>query len=228
MRVTFGVSLALWNIGMETYRSPLARLALLFAAFCAVTLAFSHNASADTIPLIYVNGTSQPQQTLGYVLYGIPSGDSNRQIYVNRLISLTPGTTNYPADGQTYTRTIFNPGPGYPNYPTATLVNDGKGTSIPLGSGGIYSYLFAKYDGPNQGSVVWYVGNLTGTITISSTWGKYGLSTWTLFGPGGGPPPPSAVPDGGATLMLFGAAQAVLAVSRRWITRKPGRGRGPR
>ena len=212
------------------YRIALTKFAFFSAVCCAVTLAFSHNASADTIPLIYVNGISQPQQTLGYVLYGIPSGDANRLIYVNRLISLIPGTSNYPADGQTYTRTTFNPGPGYPNYPTATFGKDGTGININLGSGDVYSYLFAKYDGPNQGSVVWYVGNLTGAITISSTWGKYGLSSWTLFGPGQPlPPPPQSpprVPDGGATVNLLGAALAVLGVARRFMTREAARVRG--
>jgi hypothetical protein len=75
---------------MRVYRIALAKLVLFSAVCCAVTLAFRHNASADTIPIMYVNGIGQPQQTLGYVLYRLPSGDSNRLTYVNRLISLIP------------------------------------------------------------------------------------------------------------------------------------------
>jgi hypothetical protein len=95
--------------------------------------------------------------------------------------------------------------------PTAVFALNGTGTTIDLGSG-LYSYLFAKYDGPNYGSEVWYVGNLSGIITIPATGGRYGLSGWTLFGPGGG-----QVPDGGTTVMLLGAALGALAMARRYI-----------
>ncbi len=29
-----------------------------------------------------------------------------------------------------------------------------------------FTYLLAKYDGPNYGSVVWYVADVVGTVTI--------------------------------------------------------------
>ncbi|PYK60275.1 MAG: hypothetical protein DME43_06165 [Verrucomicrobia bacterium] len=67
--------------------------------------------------------------------------------------------------------------------------------------------MFAKYDGPNYGSEVWYVGNLSGIITIPATGGKYGLSGWTLFGPGGG----NHTPDSGTTAALLGLALTGLA-----------------
>ena len=66
-------------------------------------------------------------------------------------------------------------------------------------------------DGPNYGSEVWYVGDLSGTITIPATAGGYGLSGWTLFGSA------SSVPDGGTTAMLLGAALSVLGLARRYI-----------
>jgi hypothetical protein len=48
---------------------------------------------------------------------------------------------------------------------------DGTSTTIDLGGGGVYTHLFAKYNGPNYGSVVWYVGNLTGRVCHSRlTW----------------------------------------------------------
>ncbi len=184
---------------------PTNKLAMLSAAFCAVMLAFSHNASA-----LSFGGT----EDLGQVLFGIPSGDVDRTNYVNHLIDMVPGTSDS-FSGQTFHRSLANPGPGFPNYPDAVFALNGTGTTINLGSG-LYSYLFAKYDGPNAGSEVWYVGNLSGIITIPAfglAGQHYGLSGWTLFGPGGG----GQVPDGGTTVMLLGAALGALGMARRYI-----------
>jgi hypothetical protein len=183
---------------MKLKMIPTNKLAVLSAAFCAVMLAFSTNASALTI------GDSQE---LGKVFFGIPSGDDARTNYVNHLIGMALGTSDV-ADGQTYFRSnnSFSP------LPTAVFALNGTSTTIDLGSG-LYTYLFAKYDGPNYGSEVWYVGNLSGIITIPATGGGYGLSGWTLFGPGGTP----GVPDGGATVMLLGAALGALGMARRFV-----------
>ena len=175
---------------------PTNKLAMLSAAFCAVMLAFSHNASA-----LSFGGT----EDLGQVLFGIPSGDDARTAYVNHLSGMALGSTDV-ALGQTFTRSNNDFGP----LPTAVFALNGTGTTIDLGSG-LYSYLFAKYDGPNYGSEVWYVGNLSGIITIPAMGGRYGLSGWTLFGPGGG------VPDGGTTVMLLGAALGALGMARRFV-----------
>jgi VPDSG-CTERM motif len=192
------------------------KLALLSAAVCAVMLAFSQNAIATPHPLPpIVNLTFGDANDLGQVLFGIPSGDANRTQYVNRLISLAPGTTGFHADGQTYNRSLANPGPGFPNYPTAVFSHNGTGTSVDLGNGTLYSYLFAKYDGPNGGSEVWYVGGISGVITIPAVGiagQHYGLSGWTLFGPG-----VPGVPDGGTTVMLLGAALGALGMARRFL-----------
>src|SRR6266567_7425392 len=165
------------------------KFALLSAAFCAVMLAFSPGAHALTIG---------DGHELGFVNFGIPSGDSDRLTYVNHLVGMTLGTSDK-ADGQTYFRSnnSFSP---LPQAVLGGLVN-GTSTTINLGTQGTYTYLFAKYDGPNYGSEVWYVGDLSGKITIPATAGGYGLSGWTLFGPGG-----QGVPDGGTTVMLLGAA----------------------
>src|SRR5262249_11742812 len=107
---------------------------------------------------------------------------------------------------------IVNGAPAFgASLPTAVFGHDGTGTSVDLGSG-LYTYLFAKYDGPNQGSIVWYVGNLSGTITIPGFWGQYQLSGWTLFGPG-----VPGVPDAGTTAMLLGAALGALGMARRFL-----------
>jgi hypothetical protein len=184
---------------------PTSKLALLCTAVCATMFAFSPNSKALTIG---------DGQTLGNVFFGIPSGDQDRLDYVNHLVFMyNNGITDDVALGQTFH--IVNGAPAFgaslPNAVLAGHVN-GTSTSISLGNGSLYSYLFAKYDGPNQGSVVWYVGNLNGVITIPPDWNGYGLSGWTLFGPGG-----QGVPDGGTTVMLLGAALGALGMARRFL-----------
>ena len=174
-----------------------------FALLCTVVLgamlAFSNNAKALPIG---------DAHELGFVNFGIPSGDADRLIYVNHLIGMALGTSDK-ADGQTYFRSNHSFG----QLPQAVLAGHVNGTSTTINLGtGLYTYLFAKYDGPNYGSEVWYVGDLSGIITIPATAGGYGLSGWTLFGPG-----VPGVPDGGTTAMLLGAALSVLGVARRYI-----------
>lgn len=180
---------------------PTTKLALLCTAVCATMLALSPNASALTIG---------DAHELGFVQFGIPSGDSDRLTYVNHLIGMALGTTDQ-ADGQTYTRSNNDFGPLAPAVLTGHV--NGTSTSINLGAAGTYVYLFAKYDGPNYGSEVWYVGDLSGIITIPATAGGYGLSGWTLFGTAG------TVPDGGTTAMLLGAALGSLGMARRFLKR---------
>ena len=159
---------------------------LLTLAVACASLVFASQANALLI---------HDSKELGFVNYGIPSGDADRTLYVNHLIGMSLGSKDT-ADGQDYTRSNNNFG----SLATAVWALNGTGTSINLGTG-LYGYLFAKYDGPNYGSEVWYVGNLSGVITIPATAGGYGLSGWTLFGPGNG-----QVPDGGSTVALLGLA----------------------
>ena len=182
---------------------PTSKLALLCTAVCATMLAFSNNVSALTIG---------DAHELGFVEFGIPSGDQDRTDYVNHLIGMGLGTTDQ-ALGQTFTRSNNDFGP----LPTAVFAHNSisNETSVDLGAGGLYTYLFAKYDGPNYGSEVWYVGDLSGIITIPATAGGYGLSGWTLFGPGGVP----GVPDGGTTAMLLGMGFGALGMARRFLKR---------
>ena len=180
---------------------PTTKLMLLCTAFCAAMLAFNPNARALTIG---------DQHELGFVEFGIPSGDQDRLDYVNHLIGMALGTED-DALGQHFTRSNNDFGPLAPAV-LAGHVN-GTSTSIDLGAGGTYLYLFAKYDGPNYGSEVWYVGDLSGIITIPATAGGYGLSGWTLFGSAG------SVPDGGTTAMLLGTALGLLGMGRRFLKR---------
>jgi hypothetical protein len=178
---------------------PTTKFALLLTAVAAALLTFTPSARALTVG---------DAHELGFVNFGIPSGDSDRLTYVNHLVGMALGTSDK-ADGQTYFRSNNDFSP----LPQAVLggLVDGTSTTINLGSG-LYTYLFAKYDGPNYGSEVWYVGDLSGNITIPAAAGGYGLSGWTLFGPG-----TPGVPDGGTTAMLLGAALSALGIARRYM-----------
>jgi hypothetical protein len=179
---------------------PTRKLALLCTVLAGALLAFSHSARALTIG---------DAHELGFVNFGIPSGDQDRLNYVNHLIGMALGTQD-DSLGQHFTRSNNDFG----TLPQAVLAGhvNGTSTTIDLGAGGLYTYLFAKYDGPNYGSEVWYVGDLSGLITIPGEAGGYGLSGWTLFGPG-----VPGVPDGGTTAMLLGTALSALGIARRYI-----------
>jgi hypothetical protein len=188
---------------------PTKKLALLSAAFCAVMLAFSQNASAVPTDLTFSDG-----HELGFIFNstnGVPS-DANKTTLLNVLIGLGSGGHQSVLIGQNLyfvTRTHnFGPLPG-----PAVVGPSGTNTNIPIGSG-IYSYLYATYMNPVDGvssSEVWYIGNLSGDVTIPATQGPNNLVGWTLFGPGG------AVPDGGTTVMLLGAALGALGMARRFL-----------
>src|SRR5207244_5587004 len=95
--------------------------ALICIGFCALMLAFSNNACALTIG---------DNQELGFVNFGIPSGDTDRQLYVNHLIGMALGTSDS-ADGQNYFRSnnIFG------SLPTAILAGFVNGTSTTINLG---------------------------------------------------------------------------------------------
>ena len=78
-------------------------------------------------------------------------------------------------------------------------------TTIDLGlTPGVIYYLFVKYDGSKLGSVVWFVGDLSGSVTIPKSWAGLALSRGTLFKEEGGG---GSVPDTGATAILWQRAQ---------------------
>src|ERR1700720_3261135 len=92
---------------------------------------------------------------LGVINYGIASGDADRTAYVNELISLAPGTTNFfdPVTAQTYNRSLSVYGAPYPTAVFALNSGGNPSTTLDLGTAG-YEYLFAKYDGTNYGAEV--------------------------------------------------------------------------
>jgi hypothetical protein len=78
-----------------------------------------------------------------------------------------------------------------------------------------WTYLIAKYDGPNGGSMVWYLAGTVESVSVPAKWGpsttSYDISHYTLFNP-------TSVPDGGATLALLGCALVGLGVIRRSLS----------
>ena len=186
------------------------KFALVSVAVCALMLGLGHNASATPHAMPpSISLAIGDAHELGFVNFGIPSGDADRLNYVNHLIGMALGSEDN-AFGQHFTRSNN----AFGQLPQAVLAGhvNGTTTSINLGAGGLYTYLFAKYDGPNYGSEVWYVGDLSGIIEIPATAGGYGLSGWTLFGTG-----VPGVPDGGITAMLLGTALGALGLARRFL-----------
>jgi hypothetical protein len=160
---------------------------------------------------------------MGYINDGIPSGDDKVAQYLTFLGNMAPGSfadnqafPGPPANTQDLTRSgnmlCYNavPALGCADATTEGIVG-GNTTSVDLGSG--YLYLLAKYDGPNWGTEVWYVGGLTGVHTIPAFppgLTSLGLSHWSLFNPGGGRDDETPVPEP-ASLLLLGTGLAVAA-----------------
>jgi hypothetical protein len=184
---------------------PVNKLALLAAALGAVMLAFTPNAKAIT------NLGFNDQYVVGTISPGAPADPADVATYINHMITLGLGQSDT-FSGQTITRSN-NVFATLPNA-DANIVAQGTTTVIDLGAGGVYTYLFAKYDGQNDNSMVWNVSGLTGIITIPLLGPLgHGLSGWILFGPGGG----TGVPDGGTTVMLLGTALGALGMARRFL-----------
>jgi hypothetical protein len=189
---------------MKINKIPTNKLAMLSAVACAVMLAFTNNARADT-----TLGFFPDTHVVGSITPGAPADPADVATYVNFMIGLTPGTAGT-FSGQLITRSTNLFG----SLPTASATGSvsGTGTTINLNTLGTFTYLFAKYDGQNDNSQVWNISGLTGVLTIPANGPLgYGLSGWILFGPTG------FVPDGGSTVMLLGAALGALGMARRFL-----------
>jgi hypothetical protein len=180
---------------MKISTVPKHKPLLLCMVLCAAMLAFGHNASALSV------GDSHE---LGFLWPGMPVGNQNNTTYVNHLLGMALGATDI-ANGQIY----FRSNNTFGSLPSAVWALNGTGTTINLGAGGVYTYLFASYTG--LGAEVWYVGDLHGVITIPGIFNLCGLTKWTLFGPGG-----AGVPDGGVTAILLGVALGTLGICRHF------------
>jgi VPDSG-CTERM motif len=196
--------------GMKTRGTSTGKVALLWV-ICAVTLVSANNAHGLRLPPL--NLAIDDQHQLGQVHPSISQGDADITQYVNFMIGLSLGGSGHVIIGphkNLVTRSMNNFGA----LPTAAaLTLRGTGAKIHLGTQGTYDYLFAHYGGPRGGfAEVWYVGDLSGMITIPGNALRYGLSGWALF-----TGPHTDVPDGGATAMLLGVALGALGVVRRYL-----------
>ena len=195
--------------GMNTMGASTGKLAVLWV-ICAVTLVSVNNAKAHRFALPHINLAMGDQRELGQVHQAVSQGDADITQYVNVMVGLSFGGSGHVINGShdnLVTRSMNDFG-ALPS--AAALGMRGKGT-IDLGTRGTYDYLFAHYGGPRGGfAEVWYVGDLSGMITIPRDALRHGLSGWALF-----TTPTGVVPDGGATVTLFGSVLAALAVVRR-------------
>jgi hypothetical protein len=199
---------------------PTNKLAMLSAVACAVMLAFTNNARADTTLGFFDPVTlTGDVHVVGTVSPAAPASPQAHADYINFLITMGTNTSQSHDFGgnegvQNFYRTTNTFPGGLPQAdgtPTGGSVS-GTGTTIDLNTLGTFTYLFAKYDGQNDNSVVWNISGLTGVITIPADGPLgYGLSGWILFGPTG------SVPDGGTTVMLLGAALGALGMARRYL-----------
>ena len=147
---------------MKRNTIPTKKLALLCTAFFAAAMfVFSPNASA--LDLTFVD-----THVVGTVTPGAPADPDKVADYVNFMITLAHGDSvvhdfGQPQGVQTITRSM-----NFANLPTAsgTGAVSGTGTTINLNALGTFTYLFAKYDGQNDKSLVWNIAGLTGMLRI--------------------------------------------------------------
>ena len=196
---------------------PTNKLAMLSAVACAVMLAFTNNARADTtLGFFDPNTLTGDSHVVGTVSPAAPADPDSRADYINFLITMGTNTSvSHDFGGSEGTQNLYRTTNTFGSLPTAsgTGAVTGTGTTINLNVLGTFTYLFAKYDGQNDNSVVWNISGLTGVITIPADGPLgYGLSGWILFGQTG-----VGTPDGGTTVMLLGAALGVLGMARRFL-----------
>jgi VPDSG-CTERM motif len=205
---------------MKINMIPTNKLAMLSAIACALMLAFTNNARAVTALGFFdpVTLTGDPH-VVGTVSPAAPADPVSRADYINFLITMGLNTSaTHDFGGSEGIQTFYRTTNTFGSLPTASAtgavssVPGNPSTTIDLNVLGTFTYLFAKYDGQNDNSVVWNISGLTGILTIPANGPLgYGLSGWILFGPTG------AVPDGGTTVMLLGAALGTLGMARRFL-----------
>ncbi len=186
------------------------RIPVLVGAICALVL-LAVTAKASTLDF----GDSRD---LGQIFFGIPSGDQDRTDYVNHLVGMGLNSSDTFL-GQSFNRSDKSCGTCTTVAKVDIINGPAKDANVPLGSGG-FLYLFAKYDGPNGGSEVWYIGGLTGDFTIPTNGlpaqdNKYGLSGWSIWKGG-----ETNTPDSGTAATLLGLGLTGLAGLRARFGRK--------
>ena len=163
-------------------------------------------------------GNSDPYY-LGFIEDAEPASPSDEVGYINTLLGLAaPGTVEI--GGRDYIRST-NTLCGYaglcPDAVIADAQKDDTNPSTTVDTEG-YTYLLAKYDGPNFGSVVWYVADLPDDIaSIPATGGGFGMSHWSLYNltPDGPIEDPLEVTPEPTTMLLLGSGLVVVAARLR-------------
>jgi VPDSG-CTERM motif len=192
---------------------------------------------ADAIPL-EMSYTNNSPNLLGTVIPGLQSGGQlNRDVAMtNDLLGMSLGYHFTDNLNRVYSRTNMS-GAGLlqatvtGGVAVTGIVDGGAPISIDLSQYGTFQYLVARYDGPNGGVAVFNIAGLTGTIELyryakpekvngqftgnllgsnTAQQGYFLMSGWSLLNP-------TSVPDGGATVMLLGAALGALGIVRRYI-----------
>jgi len=168
------------------------------ATIVVATLAVSPRVSALAIDDDHYVGSISP---------GHPSGEADELGYINNLVDFFNGGAD-PSDGQTY---LLSNGTLAAPLPAPGSIGD-KDES-PTGTFDVTDclYIIAKYgnypgEAFDQVELVWYVGDITGNVTLATT---AGLSHITCVEGG------SRVPDGGATLALLGLALSGVGLLKR-------------
>ena len=158
---------------------------------------------------------------LGIVISGEPADNVSETKYVNSLVARANGTdpTPYDVAGKVYALSN-NPAAILPLavYDNSVQTPEGStGDPVTIDVTG-FTYLLAKYDGPNGADYVWVVTGLT-TVEIQKFFqyndngaGQLALSHYSLFNSG-----PVSVPEGGATIALLALACGGFALFRRHL-----------
>jgi len=195
---------------------------------------------ADAVLQMTYNGGTNNSSTylLGTVVPGLQGQSGGQAVrdaaMTNTLIGMALGAQTLGSPLYSRSFNSFSP------LPPATITGAVLGTNLGSGTGnvfidlsvtGTFQYLVAAYDGPNGGVAVWDISGLTGTIEIygyakpekvngqftgnllgsdHAQGGYFRITSWTLLNP-------TSVPDGGATVMLLGAALGALGMVRRYL-----------
>jgi hypothetical protein len=188
------------------------------------------SAQAITVGPLEMSYTGDSPYLVGTVIPGqlTPPGQLARDIAMtNQLLSMglqTQTTLN----NSLYSRTNLPDGPtatGGIAVPFSGIVINNGIVSITLT--GTFQYLVAAYDGSHSGVAVFDISSFHAGDTIQlyayahpdpnnlgnligGTSGQYLITSYSLLNPLG-------VPDGGATVMLLGAALGALGVARRYL-----------
>ena len=161
---------------------------------------------------------------LGYAYDGTPADPSSVSTYLDGVIGLALGGSGT-ADGNSIFRSNNNFG---------TLTPDASGASgkyTDFGSGttsiDVTGLMYVSAHFGNNGQQFWYVGNLTGTVTLPASYvglgdnggGISGVLGYKATPPTTFTPSLTSAPDGGSTGLLLGSVLSVMGL----VVRRPKR-----